>query len=505
MTLKKALSVLLMTLFIVVGKLQAQTASFNFSSAPQPVSGWTNVYGSPASAVRTGTSYGITVTSVATTNWVPTSNGISSALDGGGAANGTFFPAAVMANFWFQVNGSLSGYNALVPQLKLSGLNKDSLYTIRMTTSYAQDIGTVFELNPVHYTVTGAVVYNSIDVNGDYNTADGATFTGITPDPNGVVQVYVNTFGTSNVAGISGIQIISQHAAASTPVVTMTRPSNNSVVIEGVSVTINATATEAGGAISKVEFFVDTTKIGEDATSPYSQVWTANDPGTYQVKAKATDVNGISTTATINVTVQSGNYFWSTTGNIATGADSSFIGTVDTNDLAFRTNNIERMRILKDGAITIPGTGLAIGTSQIPTGYMLAVKGSGLFTHLQVKSVANWPDYVFEKKYQLGTLEDLETYIEKHKHLPDVASLAKVNAEGVDLGANQAAILKNVEELALHLIGENKQLKSQSAKTAELQQKLADQNKQINEQNARFADLQRQIDALKALLNKPNN
>jgi len=31
--------------------------------------------------------------------------------------------------------------------------------------------------------------------------------------------------------------------------------------------------------------------------------------------------------------------------NIATGADSSFVGTVDTNRLAFRTNNIERMSI----------------------------------------------------------------------------------------------------------------------------------------------------------------
>jgi len=141
---------------------------------------------------------------------------------------------------------------------------------------------------------------------------------------------------------------------------------------------------------------------------------------------------------------------------------------------------------------------VAIGTSQVPTGYMLAVKGSGLFTHLQVKSVANWPDYVFEKKYQLRTIEDLEAYIDRNKHLPDIASVAKVNAEGIDLGANQAAILKNVEELTLHLIEENKQLKAQNAKTAELEKKVADQD-------ARFTELQKQIDALKGLINKSNN
>jgi hypothetical protein len=122
---------------------------------------------------------------------------------------------------------------------------------------------------------------------------------------------------------------------------------------------------------------------------------------------------------------------------------------------------------------------IAIGTNVVPSGYMLAVKGSGIFTRLQVKSVANWPDYVFEKKYRLRTLEDLEDYIARHKHLPDVASVAMVNAEGVDLGANQAAILKNVEELTLHLIGENNQLKAQ---------------------NARISDLQKQIDELKQLL-----
>src|SRR5689334_12334589 len=134
MMLKKVLGILLISLFIVVGNLHAQTASFNFSASAHPVAGWTNVHGNPASALCSGTSNGITVSSVALTNWAPYPGG-SAAYDGSGADNGTFFPAAVMANHWFQYNGSLAGYNAAVPQLILSGLNKDSLYTIKMTGS----------------------------------------------------------------------------------------------------------------------------------------------------------------------------------------------------------------------------------------------------------------------------------------------------------------------------------------------------------------------------------
>jgi hypothetical protein len=317
---------------------------------------------------------------------------------------------------------------------------------------------------------------------GDYNTSDGAVFHNIAPDANGVIKVYVNTAGASNIASISGIQITAERTTGPVPVVTLNHPFNNSLVPEDQNVTIDASASESGGGtIRKVEFYIDSTKIGEDLNAPYSLVWHAGDPGVFQVMVRATDFLGNVSTATANITVESLNYFWSTTGNIATGADSNFVGTVDTNRLAFRTNNVERMSISKDGNV-------AIGTNSVPAGYMLAVKGSGLFTHLQVKSVANWPDYVFEKKYQLRTLEDLAAYIDKYKHLPDVASVARVNAEGVDLGANQAAILRNVEELTLHLIEENRQLKAQHAKSAELEKK--------------FADLQTQIDALKELLNK---
>ena len=469
--MKRILWLLMVICAVFSGRLSAQTVSFNFSWGAHAVSGWTNVFGDPATAVCTGTSGGITVSSVATANWVPYTSG-HSAIDGGGAANGTFFPAGIMANMWFQYNGALAGYNALVPQIRLSGLNKDSVYTIKMTGSYAQNIGTL-ELNPIRYTIAGAIVYGYIDINGDYNTSDGAEFHNIAPDASGIIKIYVNTSGASNVAGISGLQITTGHSTAPTPVVTLTSPSNNAVVPEDANITINATATETGGTIRRVEFYIDTVKIGSDSVAPYSMVWSATDPGTYQVKAKAIDGLSATATATSNVTVQSLNYFWSTTGNIATGADSSFIGTVDTNRLAFRTNNLERMTILKDGTI-------GIGTKNT-YGYALAVNGTGIFTKVRVKTAGTWPDYVFKKGYELPDLQQLERYIAEHKHLPGIVSEGEVARDGFDLGDHQAALLKKVEELTLYLIEENKRLKEQNARLQEQQTRLEDQQRQIDE------------------------
>src|SRR5882757_2962135 len=134
--IRRAAVIVLLTSLSVIPRLKAQvTASFNFTAAAASVSGWTNVSGDPSVAVRTATdaSTGITISSVAAGNWAPIS-GVGSAINGAGASGGTFFPATVMVNQWFQYS-SLAWYNAAMPQLLISGLNKDSTYTIKMTGS----------------------------------------------------------------------------------------------------------------------------------------------------------------------------------------------------------------------------------------------------------------------------------------------------------------------------------------------------------------------------------
>ncbi|MDQ3650901.1 MAG: Ig-like domain-containing protein [Acidobacteriota bacterium] len=52
--------------------------------------------------------------------------------------------------------------------------------------------------------------------------------------------------------------------------------------------TINATASDTDGTVAKVEFFQGVTKLGEDATAPYSFTSGNVAAGTYSWTAKAT-------------------------------------------------------------------------------------------------------------------------------------------------------------------------------------------------------------------------
>lgn len=84
---------------------------------------------------------------------------------------------------------------------------------------------------------------------------------------------------------------------------------------------------------------------------------------------------------------------------------------------------------------------------------------TGLLRTREVKVDAQaWPDYVFEKGYDLMSLEEIEAFIQKEGHLPNVPSAEQVEKEGQDLGEMNKILLQKVEELTLHLIEQQKQI-----------------------------------------------
>ncbi|GGA82727.1 hypothetical protein [Puia dinghuensis] len=85
-------------------------------------------------------------------------------------------------------------------------------------------------------------------------------------------------------------------------------------------------------------------------------------------------------------------------------------------------------------------------------GYQLAVNGSAIFTKIVVKPYANWPDYVFQKNYHLPSLNSVAAFIRTNHHLPGVPSADSVTQSGIDVGQNQALLLKKIEELTLYVI-----------------------------------------------------
>jgi len=133
-------------------------------------------------------------------------------------------------------------------------------------------------------------------------------------------------------------------------------------------------------------------------------------------------------------------------------------------------NNVFAVNSYGKNYLLVKGNGsVGIGT-QDTKGYKLAVNGSAIFTKVKVEAYSGWPDYVFERNYQLPSLMDVEKYILEHKHLPDVPSAAIVEKEGQDLGEMNKILLQKVEELTLYLIDQQKQLKFQQEQIGLLQE-----------------------------------
>ncbi len=109
---------------------------------------------------------------------------------------------------------------------------------------------------------------------------------------------------TDNIGGTATSLPIQFSITNTPPVVNITAPLNNAKFSPGSNITIEATATDEDGIISKVEFFYNNTNlIGSDNTAPYSINWTNVPEGSYTITARATDNAGTTATKTINITV----------------------------------------------------------------------------------------------------------------------------------------------------------------------------------------------------------
>ena len=105
------------------------------------------------------------------------------------------------------------------------------------------------------------------------------------------------------------------------PTVSLTAPTAPTAFTSPATINLAATAADANGTITKVEFYQGSTKLGEALTAPYTYAWTGVGTGTYMLTAVATDNSGTTTTsATVTVMVRS------TDGSCAATADYSFRG-----------------------------------------------------------------------------------------------------------------------------------------------------------------------------------
>jgi len=84
------------------------------------------------------------------------------------------------------------------------------------------------------------------------------------------------------------------------------------------------------------------------------------------------------------------------------------------------------------------------------------------------------PDYVFEPDYKLPKLNEVEAFVKKHKHLPEIPSSKEFNEKGMDLAEMNLKLLKKIEELTLYVIDQKNEIDEIKAVLKYTQNKIGD-------------------------------
>ncbi len=127
--------------------------------------------------------------------------------------------------------------------------------------------------------------------------------------------------------------------------------------------------------------------------------------------------------------------------------NSISLGTPGAMPLVFYTNGANRIYINSSGNV-------GIGTDN-PT-YKLSVNGNVRSKEVVVES--GWADFVFDKKYNLLPLLEVEKYINKNKHLPNIPSAEEIQTNGLKVGELQTKMMQKIEELTLYVIELKKEI-----------------------------------------------
>lgn len=115
---------------------------------------------------------------------------------------------------------------------------------------------------------------------------------------------------------------------------------------------------------------------------------------------------------------------------------------------------------------------VGIATQDVPQDYELAVGGKIIAEELLIKLQNNWPDYVFDKEYQLPSLREVAKYIKEKGHLMNIPSETEVAENGIQLGEMNAKLLEKIEELTLYTIAQENRIEQQQLVNEKLEARL---------------------------------
>ena len=132
------------------------------------------------------------------------------------------------------------------------------------------------------------------------------TWTGVAAGSYNITAKAYDNGGLSTTSGLVPITV-TNGGGNGAPTVTLTGPTTGSGYTAPATVNLTATAADADGTVSKVDFYNGTTLLGTDTTSPYAYTWSNVAAGNYTLTAKATDNSGNATTSNAaSITVTTG-------------------------------------------------------------------------------------------------------------------------------------------------------------------------------------------------------
>lgn len=109
---------------------------------------------------------------------------------------------------------------------------------------------------------------------------------------------------------------------------------------------------------------------------------------------------------------------------------------------------------------------------------------NGIIHSKEVKvDMTGWPDFVFDKRYNLPSLKEVEKHIDEKGHLENIPAATEVLKNGINLGEMNSKLLQKIEEITLYIIEQEK-------KTEKLTALIFEQNRIISEQGRRLEKLE---------------
>ncbi len=136
-------------------------------------------------------------------------------------------------------------------------------------------------------------------------------------------------------------------------------------------------------------------------------------------------------------------------------ATEGWIGTISNHGLFLGTNNSgSNIYLDTDDNVYIGGNHTV--SSNLKTAYDLFVDNGILTEDIAIAAKNNWSDYVFGNDYKLKKLSEVEDFINKNKHLPNIPSQETIRKEGYNMHDMNVLFLEKIEELTLYTIEQQK-------------------------------------------------